>query len=133
MVEAGLFDNYPMEAVYGMHNIPGMPVGSFAVKPGPMMAAFDIFELTIKGKGGHAAMPHLATDPVIIGTKVVDAYQSIVSRIVDPNEPAVLSVTQFHAGDAYNVIPDDVNISDETQKCRRTMQIYYRSRSTSIN
>ncbi|MEK9823899.1 MAG: M20 aminoacylase family protein [Pseudomonadales bacterium] len=115
MVEAGLFDNYPMEAVYGMHNIPGMPVGSFAVKPGPMMAAFDIFELTIKGKGGHAAMPHLATDPVIIGTKVVDAYQSIVSRIVDPNEPAVLSVTQFHAGDAYNVIPDDVKISGCTR------------------
>ena len=115
MVEAGLFDNYPMEAVYGMHNIPGMPVGSFAVKPGPMMAAFDIFELTIKGKGGHAAMPHLATDPVIIGTKVVDAYQSIVSRVVDPNEPAVLSVTQFHAGDAYNVIPDDVKISGCTR------------------
>jgi hippurate hydrolase len=115
MVEAGLFDKYPMEAVYGMHNIPGMPVGSFAVKPGPMMAAFDIFELTIKGKGGHAAMPHLAIDPVIIGTKIVDAYQSIVSRIVDPNEPAVLSVTQFHAGDAYNVIPDEVKISGCTR------------------
>ena len=67
MVEAGLFDRYPMEAVYAMHNIPGMPVGSFAVKPGPMMAAFDIFELTVTGKGGHAAMPHLATDPILIG------------------------------------------------------------------
>lgn len=123
MVEAGLFDRYPMEAVYGMHNIPGMPVGSFAVKPGPMMAAFDIFELTIQGKGGHAAMPHLAIDPVIIGTKIVDAYQTIVSRMIDPSEPAVLSVTQFHAGDAYNVIPDEVQISGCTRCFTPKVQI----------
>jgi amidohydrolase len=110
MVEAGLFDRFPMESVYGMHNIPGMPVGSFAIKPGPMMAAFDIFELIVTGQGGHAAMPHLAIDPIIIGTKIVDAYQAIVSRIIDPQEPTVLSVTQFHGGDAYNVIPNSVEI-----------------------
>lgn len=115
MVEAGLFDRYPMEAVYGMHNIPGMPVGTFAVKPGPMMAAFDIFELVVTGKGGHAAMPHLTIDPIVIGTKIVDAFQSIVSRSIDPQDPVVLSVTQFHAGDAYNVIPNEVVISGCTR------------------
>ncbi len=115
MVEAGLFDRYPMEAVYGMHNIPGMPVGTFAVKPGPMMAAFDIFELVVTGKGGHAAMPHLAIDPIVVGTKIVEAYQTIVSRSIDPQDPVVLSVTQFHAGDAYNVIPNDVSISGCTR------------------
>ena len=115
MVEEGLFDRYPMEAVYGMHNIPGMPVGTFAVKPGPMMAAFDIFELVVTGKGGHAAMPHLTIDPMVVGTKIVEAYQSIVSRSIDPQDPVVLSVTQFHAGDAYNVIPNEVTISGCTR------------------
>ena len=115
MVEEGLFDRYPMEAVYGMHNIPGMPVGTFAVKPGPMMAAFDIFELVVRGKGGHAAMPHLTIDPIVVGTKIVEAYQSIVSRSIDPQDPVVLSVTQFHAGDAFNVIPNKVSISGCTR------------------
>jgi hippurate hydrolase len=115
MVEEGLFDRYPMEAVYGMHNIPGMPVGTFAVKPGPMMAAFDIFELVVTGKGGHAAMPHLTIDPIVVGTKIVEAYQSIVSRSIDPQDPVVLSVTQFHAGDAFNIIPNKVSISGCTR------------------
>ena len=115
MVEAGLFDRFPMESVYGMHNIPGMPVGSFAIKPGPMMAAFDIFDLTITAKGGHAAMPHLAIDPIVIGSKIVDAYQTIVSRNLDPQDPAVLSITQFHGGDAYNVIPNEVTIKGCTR------------------
>lgn len=115
MVEAGLFEKYPMEAVYGMHNIPGMPVGTFAIKPGPMMAAFDIFELVVTGKGGHAAMPHLAVDPIVIGTKIVEAYQTLVSRAIDPQEPTVVSVTQFHAGDAYNVIPNEVTIKGCTR------------------
>lgn len=115
MVEAGLFERFPMESVYGMHNIPGLPVGTFAIKPGPMMAAFDIFELSVTAKGGHAAMPHLAIDPIVIGTKIVEAYQTIVSRVLDPLEPAVLSVTQFHAGDTYNVIPNEVTISGCTR------------------
>jgi amidohydrolase len=122
MVEEGLFDRYPMEAVYGMHNIPGMPVGTFAVKPGPMMAAFDIFELVVTGKGGHAAMPHLTIDPIVVGTKIVEAYQSIVSRSIDPQDPVVLSVTQFHAGDAYNVIPNKVSISGCTRCFSKRVQ-----------
>jgi len=115
MVEAGLFDKYPVESVFGMHNIPGMPTGSFAIKPGPMMAAFDIFRIRVIGRGGHAAMPQFTIDPIIIGTKIVEAYQSIISRFSDPQEPVVLSVTQFHAGDAYNVIPNDLEISGCTR------------------
>jgi len=115
MIDDGLFDRYPVESIYGMHNIPGMPVASFAIKPGPIMAAFDVFNVKIIGKGGHAAMPQTTIDPIIIGTKIVDAYQSIVSRYIDPQEPAVLSVTQFHAGDAYNVIPNDIEIKGCTR------------------
>ena len=115
MVEAGLFDKYPVESVYGMHNIPGMAVGSFAIKAGPMMAAYDMFKLKIIGRGGHAAMPQFTIDPIVIGTKIVEAYQSIVSRFSDPQDPVVLSVTQFHAGDAYNVIPNEVEISGCTR------------------
>ena len=115
MIEAGLFDKYPVESVYGMHNIPGMPVSSFAIKPGPFMAAFDIFNVTIKGKGGHAAMPQTTIDPIIIGTKIIDAFQAIVSRSINPQEPAVLSVTQFHGGDAYNVIPNEAEIKGCTR------------------
>ena len=115
MVEAGLFEQFPMEAVYGMHNIPGIPVGEFAVKPGPMMAAFDIFDITVRGRGGHAAIPQQTVHPVLIGTKTVEALQTLVAREINPQEPAVLSVTQFHGGDAYNVIPDQVSISGCTR------------------
>ena len=110
MIEAGLFDKYPVESVFGMHNIPGMAVGTFAIRPGPMMAAFDIFRLTVTGRVGHAAMPQFAIDPILIGAKIIEAFQSIVSRSVDPQDAAVISVTQFHGGDAYNVIPDAVEI-----------------------
>jgi len=98
-----------------MHNIPGMAVGTFAIKAGPMMAAFDMFKLIIIGRGGHAAMPQFTIDPIVIGTKIVEAYQSIISRFCDPQDPVVLSVTQFHAGDAYNVIPNEVEISGCTR------------------
>ena len=115
MIEDGLFDKYPVESVYGMHNIPGMPVGSFAIKPGPIMAAFDIFNLKVTGRGGHAAMPQTTVDPIIVGTKIIDAFQAIISRSIDPQEPSVLSVTQFHGGDAYNVIPNQVEIKGCTR------------------
>ena len=115
MIEDGLFDKYPVESVYGMHNIPGMPVGSFAIKPGPIMAAFDIFNLKVIGQGGHAAMPQTTVDPIIVGTKIIDAFQAIISRSIDPQEPSVLSVTQFHGGDAYNVIPNQVEIKGCTR------------------
>ena len=108
MVEEGLFERFPMAAVYGLHNWPGAPAGTFAVRPGPMMAAFDIFEITLTGRGTHAAMPHLGIDPVVAAAQVVQALQSIAARNTDPLESAVVSVTQIHGGDTWNVIPEEV-------------------------
>jgi len=110
MVEAGLFEQFPVESVYGMHNIPGIPVGAFAIKDGPIMAAFDIFEIEVIGKGGHAAIPQQTVDPIIVASQIVMALQTLVSRQINPLEPSVLSVTQVHAGEAYNVIPDSAVI-----------------------
>ena len=108
MVQEGLFDRFPCETVFGMHNIPGIPVGSFAVSEGPMMAARDNFEITIKGRGSHGAMPHHGIDPVLVGAHLVMALQSITSRNLDPQKALVISVTQFHAGHAFNVVPDEM-------------------------
>jgi amidohydrolase len=107
MVEEGLFERFPMQAVFGLHNMPGIEAGHIAVKPGPMMASYDIFEISITGRGGHAAMPHRAIDPIVVGTELVQKLQTIVSRNVDPLEPAVVSLTQFHAGSTWNVIPNE--------------------------
>ena len=107
MVEEGLFDRFPMQAVFGMHNIPGIPQGKIAVKSGPMMASYDIFEITITGRGAHGAMPHQGIDPVTIGAELVQKLQTIVSRNIDPIDPSVLSVTKFHSGSAWNVIPNE--------------------------
>ena len=108
MVEEGLFDTFPAERVYGMHNWPGLPAGTFALRQGPIMAAADRFDLIVKGKGGHAAMPHLSHDPIACSSQLVSALQNIHSRRMNPLDQAVLSITQIHAGDAYNVIPDEV-------------------------
>lgn len=108
MLEEGLFEKFPMEAVYGMHNWPGQPVGTIAVRPGPMMAAFDIFELTVSGRGAHGAMPHRGVDPVVAAAQIVTALQTIASRNTDPIDAVVVSVTQIHGGDTWNVIPDEV-------------------------
>lgn len=106
MVEQGLFERFPCASVYGMHNWPGMPVGQFGVRAGPMMASFDIFEIELTGRGSHAALPHTGIDPIVAASALVQALQTIASRNVDPIEPAVVSVTQIHAGDTWNVIPD---------------------------
>lgn len=106
MVEDGLFEKFPVEGVYGMHNWPGLEVGKFAVCEGPMMASADFFELTITGTGGHGAMPHHSRDPIIAGSQIVNAWQTIVSRSLDPMKAAVISVTQFNSGFATNVIPE---------------------------
>lgn len=106
MVEDGLFENFPVEAVYGMHNMPGIPVGEVKMRSGPAMASFDIFEITVTGKGMHAAMPHQGHDPVVAAAQVVSALQTIASRRADPIESVVVSVTQFHAGDTWNVVPN---------------------------
>ena len=110
MVEDGLFDQFPIKEVYGMHNWPGLPAGDFALKKGPIMAAADRFDLIVKGSGGHAAMPHMARDPIITASAIVSALQHAVSRRQKPMDPVVLSITGIHGGDAYNVIPEEVRI-----------------------
>jgi hippurate hydrolase len=107
MVEEGLFERFPVKAVFGMHNIPGIETGHMAIKAGPMMASYDIFEITITAVGSHGAMPHKGIDPIVIGSELVQKLQTIVSRNIDPVDPAVVSVTKFHSGSAWNVIPND--------------------------
>jgi len=106
MVEDGMMERFNIEEVYGMHNLPGLPVGHFSMRPGPIMASTDEFEITFRGRGGHAAMPHLCIDPVTAAAQCVLALQTIVSRQIDPVDSVVVSVTQFHAGKTHNVIPD---------------------------
>jgi hippurate hydrolase len=106
MIADGLFERFPMEAVFGMHNWPGMEAGSFAIHSGAVMASADRFDIRFTGVGAHAAMPHLGVDPVVAGAAFVQAAQTLVSRVLDPIDAGVVSVTQFHAGEAYNVIPD---------------------------
>ena len=110
MIEDGLFEQFPMEAVYGMHNWPGMPVGTFAVSPGPVMASSNEFKITIRGKGGHAALPHTGIDPVPIACGMVQTFQTIISRNKKPVDAGVISVTMIHAGEATNVVPDSVEL-----------------------
>jgi hippurate hydrolase len=107
MIEDGLFERFPMEAVYGMHNWPGMPAGSFGLRSGPLMASSNEFRLTIRGKGAHAAQPHRGIDPIMVAVQVAQAWQTIVSREKNPLETVVLSITQIHSGSATNVIPDE--------------------------
>ncbi len=108
MIEDGLFDQFPCDRVYGMHNAPNLPAGEFSIRPGPIMAAGDTFEVTIQGRGAHAAMPHQGVDPVIVGSNVIIALQTLVSRTISAQDAMVVSVTEFHAGEAFNVIPDSV-------------------------
>lgn len=107
MIDDGLFRRFPMNAVFGMHNWPGIPQGHFAVVPGPIMASSNVFKIHIEGKGAHAAMPHLGHDPVMAAVQLAQALQNVVARNSDPLDPVVLSITQIHTGSADNVIPDD--------------------------
>ncbi len=111
MINDGLFEKYPMDAVYGLHNFPGIPTGCFGVRAGPLMAGADEFFVKITGKGGHAALPHKTIDPIMAAVQTVQSWQTIVSRNVKAVDSVVISVTQIHAGTATNVIPNDVNIS----------------------
>ena len=119
MIKDGLFEQFPMEAVFGMHNWPGSEVGKFAVSAGPVMASSNEFKITIRGKGGHAAMPHNGLDPVPVACQMVQAFQTIISRNKKPIDAGVISVTMVHAGEATNVIPD----SCELQGTVRTFSI----------
>ena len=110
MIKDGLFEQFPMQAVFGMHNWPGMPAGSFAVSPGPVMASSNEFKITIRGKGSHGAMPHMGIDPVPVACQMVQAFQNIISRNKKPIEAGVISVTMIHAGEATNVVPDSCEL-----------------------
>ena len=105
MIEDGVMQRFGIDEVYGMHNFPGIPVGQFAIRPGPLMAAADHFSIDIEGRGGHAAKPHATIDPVLVGAQVVQALQAVVARNVDPLKSGVVSVTTFQAGHAFNIIP----------------------------
>ncbi len=106
MIKDGLFEKFPVEAVFGMHNWPGSAAGTFAASAGPVMASSNEFKITVRGKGGHAAMPHNAIDPVVVACQLVLGFQTIISRNVKPIDAAVISVTMVHAGEATNVIPN---------------------------
>lgn len=107
MLENGLFRRFPMDAVFGLHNWPGLPVGRIAAFPGPIMAGSSCFEITVRGQGCHAGMPHQGIDALVVASHLTLALQTIVAREIDPSEAAVVSVTQIHGGDALNVIPEE--------------------------
>jgi amidohydrolase len=122
MIKDGLFDRFPVEAVFGMHNWPGGQVGKFAVSPGPVMASTAEFKITIRGKGSHAALPHNGIDPVPIACQMVQAFQTIVSRNMKPIDAGVVSVTMLHAGEATNVVPDSCELQGTVRAFRDEVQ-----------
>ena len=124
MIEEGLFNKFPVESVYGMHNMPGIPAGEFAIRPGPIMASFDIFEINLNGTGTHAALPQLGRDSIVAGAQLVTTLQAITSRTVSPFDTAVVSVTQMHSGDTWNVIPEEVVIRGTTRAFKEAMQTH---------
>ncbi len=125
MVEDGLFQRFPMNCVFGLHNFPSLPEGTFAIRTGPFMAAYDIFDITVTGVGGHAGgLPGNVRDPLVAASQAVTMFQTIVSRSIDPIEAAVLSVTEVHGGTTYNVIPDKVLL----RGCTRHFQPHIQDR-----
>ena len=107
MIEDGLFEKFPVDAVYGLHNWPGIPVGEMAVVPGPVMAGTCAFEISVRGHGCHAAMPQQGIDTIVAASQLVQALQTVVARNLHPCEAAVVSITQFHSGSAWNIIPEE--------------------------
>ncbi len=114
-------ERFGIQKVFGMHNEPGLPVGQFATRIGPIMAATAEFTITVKGRGGHAAMPYQTIDPIVITSQIVTALQTVVSRNADPVESLVVSVTKFHAGDAYNIIPETAQIAGTVRTLKKEM------------
>ena len=119
MVEEGLFDRFPADAVYGMHNAPGLPVGEMTMRAGPSMAGYDVFEIEVEGYGTHAARPNQGVDPVVVQAQIVLGLQTIASRNVNPVDSVVVSITQVHGGDTWNVIPQKVVLRG-TVRCFKT-------------
>jgi hippurate hydrolase len=133
MVQDGMMDRFGITQVFGMHNMPNLPVGQFAIRPGPIMAATAEFTITVKGRGGHAAMPHGTIDPIVIASQLVGALQTIASRSADPVESVVVSVTKFHAGDAYNVIPEQAEIAGTVRSLKKEVAKLAEERMRSIS
>jgi hippurate hydrolase len=133
MVKDGMMERFGIEKVFGMHNMPGLPVGQFALRPGAIMAATAEFTITVKGRGGHAAMPHGTIDPIVIASQLVGALQTIASRSADPVESVVVSVTKFHAGDAYNVIPEQAEIAGTVRSLKKEVAKLAEERMRSIS
>lgn len=132
MVEEGLFERFPVEAVYGMHNRPGLEIGKACMRAGPAMAGFDIFEIVIHGYGGHAARPHTTVDPVVIQAQIVNALQTIASRTTDPLESVVVSITQVHGGDTWNVIPERVVLRGTVRAFKTEVQDHAEARMSRL-
>jgi amidohydrolase len=122
MVEEGLFDRFPMRAVYGMHNWPRKPLGTFAMRVGPLMGAYDVFEIIVTGKGAHAAMAYTGKDPMLFAAHTINALQTIVARNLHPLDAGVVSVTQVHGGDTWNVIPQEVVLRGTVRTFKREVQ-----------
>lgn len=132
MVEEGLFDRFPMRAVYGMHNWPRKPLGTIATRVGPLMGAYDIFEVIGTGKGAHAAMAYTGKDPMPFAAHVINALQTIVSRNVHPQDAGVVSITQIHGGDTWNVIPETIVLRGTVRTFRTEVQDLIESRLRGI-
>jgi amidohydrolase len=130
MIKEGLFEKFPVEAVFGMHNWPGSAAGTFAASAGPVMASSNEFKITVRGKGGHAAMPHNAIDPVVVASQLVLGFQTIISRHVKPIDAAVISVTMIHAGEATNAIPNHCELQGTVRTFSLTVldQVEHRMR-----
>jgi hippurate hydrolase len=128
MLDEGLFERLPVDAVFGMHNWPGLEAGRFAMRPGPMMASLDCFDIVIEGRGAHGALPHYGVDPIVAAAAVIEALQTIVSRNVDPLRAAVVSVTKIHAGDAHNIIPERAALGGGIRCFDPALRAFLRSR-----
>jgi amidohydrolase len=122
MVKDGMMERFGIEQVFGLHNEPGTPVGQFAIRTGAFLAAYDEITIVVKGKGGHAAMPHLTIDPIFMGAQIITALQGIVSRNTDPIESLVISITKFHAGDAMNIIPPIAELAGTVRTLSKEMR-----------
>jgi hippurate hydrolase len=132
MVEEGLFERFPMRAVYGMHNWPGKMLGTFAMRAGPLMGAYDIFEIVVTGKGAHAAMAYTGKDPMLFAAHLINALQTIVARNLHPLDAGVVSVTQVHGGDTWNVIPQEVVLRGTVRAFKPEVQDLIEARMRTI-
>lgn len=132
MINDGLLERFPCDVVFGMHNWPGLAVGKFAVCSGPIMAAFDVFEIRIRGRGCHAAMPHLGIDPIVASAQVIGALQTLASRNANPLDQLVVSVTQIHGGETWNVIPDEVVLRGTVRTFQPAVQEMAESRMRTV-